>query len=166
MLLWKKASLKIVCLSSIFFWYAFVVLVLIVLPFPLDRAIFQHAGEAQTNSNNFVPFASLAWTFTKRPFAIWREVAGNIVLFVPLGVLFPMIWKKTDEFLKMLAIGAGISLALECIQLAISTILGFTYRVFDIDDVLLNAAGCMLGYVLLRVGKTMVEKSRSTNAGV
>ncbi len=44
-----------------------------------------------------------------------------------------------------------VSLGIEILQLAISTVVGFPYRVFDVDDLILNTAGAALGWAGWRV---------------
>ena len=65
----------------------------------------------------------------------------NILLFVPLGFLLPTIWKEYRSAKKTLFAGLGISLLIEILQL-------FTFRLTDIDDLITNTAGAILGYYL------------------
>src|SRR3954452_806390 len=75
---------------------------------------------------------------------------GNVAAFVPLGLLLPVVLGRRSLILVLLA-GLGLSLAIEAGQLAISMALGFAYRSADIDDVIVNVFGAVLGYFLFLV---------------
>ena len=68
--------------------------------------------------------------------------AGNTLMFVPVGIVFPIVYKKLDTHIKVLTAGVGFSLAIEILQLP------FYDRVSDIDDVILNSLGYILGYLI------------------
>lgn len=70
----------------------------------------------------------------------WINLAGNVVMFVPLGYLLPNIWKKLRKFYKTVLAAIGIVFAAEVLQYL--TGLGS----FDIDDFILNCFGIILGY--------------------
>jgi glycopeptide antibiotics resistance protein len=76
------------------------------------------------------------------------NIAGNILLFIPFGILVPQIFPKTNRY-KLVAMAAfSASLFIELSQLA-SRYIG-NYRQVDVDDVLLNTTGAMLGYFFYR----------------
>lgn len=69
---------------------------------------------------------------------------GNIVAFMPLGFLLPLICGfRSMRLLKVLLISFGVSLALETAQLVLAI------GTFDVDDMIMNTAGGVLGYALL-----------------
>ena len=72
---------------------------------------------------------------------------GNLVAFMPLGMLLPAITGKRSV-LTVFLVGLALSMAIETGQLAISIALGFAYRTADIDDVIVNVTGALLGYLL------------------
>ena len=76
----------------------------------------------------------------------------NVFLFIPLGFLCPLISKRYQCAKNTLLLGGGLSLAIEIAQL-------FTlYRATDIDDLLTNVAGALIGYgcykVLRKIART------------
>jgi len=81
-----------------------------------------------------------------------RTLVGNVAAFVPLGVLAPMLAPRWRSWARVAVLGFAISLAVEASQLALSLAMGFPWRVFDVDDLIVNTAGAMLGYVLWRIG--------------
>lgn len=65
----------------------------------------------------------------------------NIVLFIPIGILLPLLWKKGSSFNQTVLSGFIFSLLIELSQL-------FNWRATDIDDLLMNTFGVMVGYGL------------------
>jgi glycopeptide antibiotics resistance protein len=65
---------------------------------------------------------------------------GNLLLFLPFG-LFPAVLWRNARWYRALLIACGVTLGIECWQLLVG-------RTFDVDDLLLNALGGMLGWVL------------------
>lgn len=91
----------------------------------------------------------------------WANILGNLFLLVPLGALGPVAWRKLDHFGRILGAGAGVSLAIEALQFAkrFVDVLGMT-RSVDIDDVILNVAGAVLGYALYRLVRPWSRRGR------
>lgn len=90
------------------------------------------------------------------------NVYGNIAMFVPIGVLLVWLWTSPliARIIMATIAGAGLSLIIELIQLTLS-------RVADIDDVILNGSGALLGavfaalvVVLLRIVKLVRRRWR------
>lgn len=65
----------------------------------------------------------------------------NIIMFMPLGFLLPLIWEKFRNITKVFCAGLGFSLAIEVCQL-------FNHRATDIDDLMMNSLGAILGYFI------------------
>lgn len=82
-----------------------------------------------------------------------ENILGNVVIFIPLGLLLPVIFKRESR--DILLGGVILSASIEIIQLIFG--LGST----DIDDFILNMLGAMLGYWLFKVIK---EKAASSFA--
>jgi glycopeptide antibiotics resistance protein len=74
------------------------------------------------------------------------NIIGNIVVFVPFGFLLPIAFQKQLNRLDKLLFASVIGIVLiEIVQLVLK--LG----VFDIDDVILNSIGVLIGFVILKV---------------
>ena len=67
--------------------------------------------------------------------------AMNTIMFMPLGFLLPLIWQKYRTFPKTILLGFLFSLFIELGQL-------FNRRQTDIDDLMMNVLGTILGYCL------------------
>ncbi|PAD28234.1 VanZ family protein [Paenibacillus sp. 7523-1] len=72
----------------------------------------------------------------------------NIVLFMPLGFLLPLLKPSVDSIRKAAAAGLMLSFSIEILQLVIRITLG-NGRSTDINDLIANTAGSVLGFVIL-----------------
>ena len=96
---------------------------------------------------NLIPLVHLfdydsAWNI------IWN-VVGNMVMFIPSGIILPVVYKKLNSFNKVVAAGAFISLCIEILQLP------FASRATDIDDLILNTLGVAVGYGIYTAAKCL-----------
>ena len=83
------------------------------------------------------------------------NILGNIAMFVPFGVFLPAMWPKLRRFWKTSLAGFFSILVVEICQLM--TLRGR----FDIDDLLLNTIGIMVGYGLWRMAHPTRKKKRN-----
>lgn len=86
----------------------------------------------------------------------WYFFTGNIALFIPLGVILPCFFNFSRRWWKCLLIGFQVSLAVEILQLALH--LGL----FELDDLVNNTFGCLLGYSLYIICLWMRRKRNIT----
>lgn len=75
---------------------------------------------------------------------------------VPFGFLLPFV-RKTN-FLKMLLAGIGFSSILECIQAIVGATVGYSTRIIDVNDIICNTLGAVIGYGLFIVFRRIIEK--------
>ncbi len=82
---------------------------------------------------------------------ILRNIGGNLILLLPLGFLIPILNKKYKKFKNIILLGLGVSIGIELIQ-SIEIFTGIVRaRVVDIDDVILNVLGIIIGYWAYRL---------------
>ncbi|TQR19349.1 VanZ family protein [Psychrobacillus vulpis] len=74
-----------------------------------------------------------------QPFYI--NFLGNIILFIPIGFLLPLLYKRMEHFPYAVIVGLCISLFIEVMQLPQN-------RSSDIDDLWLNSLGALIGYII------------------
>ncbi|WP_420856043.1 VanZ family protein [Streptomyces nanshensis] len=86
-----------------------------------------------------------------------KQLGGNIVLGMPFGVLLPALVPRTRGLLRVMLATALVMLLVELVQGAL-----VQGRAFDIDDVILNTTGAMLGYLILgrRLGRAVHPRRR------
>ena len=87
---------------------------------------------------NWVPFVNLMDYPNKRD--ILLNLIGNTAMFIPVGIVWPSVFKKLDKPWKVITAGMGFSLCIEIAQLP------FFDRVSDVDDLILNSIGFLTGY--------------------
>ena len=94
---------------------------------------------------NWIPFVNLLDYPEKRD--ILLNLIGNTAMFIPLGIVWPSVFRQLNTHKKVVAAGVGCSLLIELLQLP------FYDRVTDVDDLLLNALGFLVGYGLFLLAK-------------
>ncbi len=100
-------------------------------------------------TNNFIPFKEIfRYKITSKLFI--RNVLGNIILFVPLGI-FLSYYIKLKNMFPCLILSILISSCIEFIQAKIG-------RTLDVDDIILNMLGGILGYFIYKYGYKLINK--------
>ena len=89
---------------------------------------------------------------------VWN-VVGNMALFIPSGIVLPIVYKKLDSFWNVAAAGALISLCIEVMQLP------FASRASDIDDLILNTLGVIVGYGIFAACKRLKRYRSACRSG-
>ncbi|WTB27801.1 VanZ family protein [Streptomyces virginiae] len=86
-----------------------------------------------------------------------RQLGGNLLMGVPFGVLLPVLLPPARGLLRVAVVTVALMTLVELTQGAL-----VTGRVFDIDDVILNTAGALLGYLFigLRLGRAVHPRRR------
>ncbi|WP_435844076.1 VanZ family protein [Streptomyces goshikiensis] len=81
-----------------------------------------------------------------------RQLGGNLLLGLPFGVLLPVLLPPARGLVRVAVVTLCLMTLVELIQGAL-----VTGRVFDIDDVILNTTGALLGYLLIgrRLGRAV-----------
>lgn len=117
----------------------------------------RHAPDANTPYRyNVIPLRTIADFATMRIGTVmdqWINLLGNIAVFVPFGLLIPLVWR-----VRLLPFAGGFALfilLLESLQL-------ITRRgAFDVDDILLNTLGACVGYVGLYGIRYVLAKKKT-----
>lgn len=118
----------------------YLVAVAVVTFFPMNIIFYDWHGRF-----SFVPFASIMQLVqqTDRATAL-KNIAGNVVMFVPLGLLLPLLFRRLRSAGALAWRVALISITIEVLQLPTRV------RATDVDDVFLNVAGALIGYSVFR----------------
>lgn len=72
------------------------------------------------------------------------NITANLTMFMPIGFCLPLFWKRWQSTAKMIGVGLAFPVLIEFTQL-------FIGRAVDIDDVLVNFLGILLGYGLYKL---------------
>lgn len=78
------------------------------------------------------------------------NVFGNVFAFSPFGFVLPIISPYNRKFLNVTLLGFEFTLMIEVIQLV------FKVGIFDVDDILLNTIGCIIGYIVFAICNRLV----------
>ncbi len=106
--------------------------------------------QIQTRQINLIPFSDADYSPV--------GYGLNVLLFVPLGFLLPLIWSAFRRIGSVLAFGFSLSLLIELSQL-------LNNRSTDIDDLILNTAGTMLGFALFHLYAHITNQTTRRTAG-
>lgn len=90
---------------------------------------------------NFIPLSS----------GIEISTILNIIFFMPFGFLLPTLWNKFRKFIPTVFAGFIFSLIIEVGQL-------FTIRATDVDDLIMNTLGTILGFILFKILSIIFKK--------
>jgi len=97
---------------------------------------------------NIIPFATIEQLVMHRDHyntEAWaKNLFGNIILFMPLGVFIPLLHQRYMRDANLVILVAILIFVVECIQML--TYVGS----FDVDDILLNTLGAWLGLLITR----------------
>jgi glycopeptide antibiotics resistance protein len=70
------------------------------------------------------------------------NLAGNIIAFMPMGFLLPIVFKRLNKFQNTVLVSLFFTVLIEVSQYILAV------GVSDIDDVILNLAGAVIGYLI------------------
>lgn len=99
-------------------------------------------------TNNFIPFKEIMrYNITSRLF--FKNVLGNMIMFLPFG-FFVSFYLKSEKLTLPVLLILIASISIEVVQLLIG-------RVFDVDDILLNILGGLMGYGIYYIFRRIAE---------
>lgn len=81
----------------------------------------------------------------------------NILLFIPLGVIVPIVWKKMQKLTNVIGIGFFFTILIEISQL-------LNNRRTDIDDIILNILGAVIGYGIFKLFNKITKSKFQVNS--
>lgn len=133
-------------IGTVVIWLVFVLYLIL-----LMKLLLFSRPPGSGRSFNLIPFATISDYLVGGSAAVKRfaigNVVGNIVAFVPLGAFLPLVRRNSRIWMNLVFV-VGASVALEIVQGI------FGLGASDIDDVMLNAVGGLIGilfFSLLRV---------------
>jgi Glycopeptide antibiotics resistance protein len=154
----------------VFFIYLHMLFVLLFYPFPITKSGLELVRIThQPPYFNIIPFHSivtLIWRAIQVHFDIipaLKNILGNIIAFMPFGFLFPCLAPSFTRLKKCLWLSFLVPLGVELTQLAGSLALQAVWKFADIDDVILNMAGILLGWLILKWFLRLAEKTVKVN---
>lgn len=101
------------------------------------------------SGHNFIPFKEIL-RYDIGSALFYKNIFGNVLLFMPYGIIIAK-YTKVEKSSIVLLLGFITSLSIEVIQFLIG-------RVFDVDDIILNVIGCIIGYFAYTLFKKFSDK--------
>ena len=98
--------------------------------------------DVESYGNNFTPFKEM-FRYTLGSNLFIKNVIGNMVMFMPYG-FFTGYFLKINKVSVVLLLSMLVSTSIEIIQ-------GYIGRVFDIDDIILNVIGSIIGFLIYKL---------------
>jgi glycopeptide antibiotics resistance protein len=148
---------RLVSILIIALYCAFLIKVMVFKDIPMIRLghLMLNFGGADANGEaNFIPFKTiLSYLHGNKGLLIAGiNLVGNIALLVPIGFLAPFTWPGiTWKGAVMLAVLSGLIVELLQVVLRVG--------IFDIDDVILNGIGVLIGYLVFLLSMRLRVKS-------
>lgn len=140
----------------------FVLYILFVFYFLLVSEAYGRTGEMREYHYNLVLFKEIKrfWNYREQlgVFATTANLLGNVLIFLPFGFFMPMA-SKHRSFLMTSFYSMVFSLIVEISQLFLKV------GCFDVDDLLLNTIGGMLGYITFTVCNWIRRKHDRKSSG-
>ncbi len=143
----RKKNYSFLFFYGLFTFYLLNVIKYTLFPIPIDpRVIAIHAGPTIDfmKGMNFIPF-----NYTSIGNLFSRQVVLNVLLAIPFGFGIPFLTRI--DLKKIIILGALFGVIIELLQLSISLMLGFPYRYVDINDVINNFTGAILGFLFFKI---------------
>ena len=103
---------------------------------------------------NLTPFVTIRLFSSNRVSSeySYKNIGGNIIGFIPLGVLLPVLFPFLRKCWRLTLIVFCLSLSFETFQLLTGV------GVFDVDDLILNTTGGLIGYVFYVIGTRLLQQ--------
>lgn len=152
----KMVKLFFVGMFEIYILYIFSVAIL-----PI-RILNPDLLENQSTIRNYfqlIPFRSIYSTI-KNASIFSIQIIGNIVLLLPFPIFLGYLKMNSKRYAALFFQSLCISIFIEVLQVIIDFILQYPSRKFDVDDIILNGTGIMLGvciYILIQRMKVVNE---------
>jgi glycopeptide antibiotics resistance protein len=159
----RKADRRWTLLALIAVIHVTLVIALTIFPIPIAGQEFYRQTRGMSE-DNIVPFATISSQLVHLSLNNVRQLVGNMLALVPLGIYAPELWPALRDWRKFVLVAIAFGVGIELTQYAGSLIEGFTYRVTDVDDAIMNASGAVIAFLLWPVFKGSEIWSRVTAA--
>lgn len=145
--------------GAIFFVYLLIVIKLIIFKYPYEQLRTIAANWEKgvilngLHTANFTLFKTIRmyidYSYKLNSF---ENLVGNVVVFIPFGFLLPYVLKRGRNFFVMLLNAFFFVLGIEIFQLFSA------FGAFDVDDILLNCLGAVIGYIIFMINNQMEKR--------
>jgi glycopeptide antibiotics resistance protein len=125
------------------------VVALTIFPIPIGGQDYYRRTRGMSE-DNLVPFATIISQLQHLSPNTVRQLFGNVMALAPLGIYGPGLWPALRDWRRFVVVAVAFGVGIELAQYAGSLIEGFTYRVTDVDDAIMNATGAVAAFFVWR----------------
>ncbi len=134
--------------SKVGLWSLFLIYMIVVLGATIGDRVSGY------ESVNLHLFSSYKDAYNNFSLGEWRNIILNILMFVPIGFMMPLIFKKCECWYITYLVGFGITLFIEMIQFISKR------GVFELDDIINNTLGCAIGYGIVMIFISLFKRKK------
>jgi len=153
-------------IKFLFAVYILVVIKVIIFKYPYEQLLSIAASWRKDvileglGTANFTPFKTIKMyiDYAYKLNSV-ENLAGNILVFVPFGFLFPLAVREGEKFYVMFLNAFVFILGIEVFELFSA------FGAFDVDDIFLNCLGAVLGYGIYRLFRIWRKRERGVAGG-
>lgn len=145
----READRRWTLLALLALGHVTAVVALTIFPIPIAGQDFYRHTRGMSE-DNIVPFATISWQLQHISLNTIRQLFGNVVALTPLAIYVPGLWPALRDWRRFILVAVAFAIGIELAQYAGSVMEGFTYRVTDIDDAIMNATGAVAAFFVWR----------------
>ena len=134
--------------SNIGRWSIFLIYIIIVLGATIGHR------DSGYESINLHLFSSYKEAYNNFSLGEWRNIILNILMFVPIGFMMPLLIKKCERWYINYLVGFCITLFIETLQLISKR------GIFEVDDIVNNTLGCVIGYGIVMIFLSLFKRKK------
>ena len=151
-------------IKSVIKWVAFLTYIMVLIYFVFFAELFGRTQLTTQYRYNLVPLKEImrfiTYYSTLGTMAVFLNLAGNVLAFMPLGFFLPSVSGHRMGFWSIFCTSCALSVAIELVQLITKV------GTCDVDDVILNTLGGILGYLVYNLYKFFIKIIKRANKGL
>lgn len=133
-------------------WSIFVIYALFLI---MELFLGNYRSHGDVRCANLIPFLTISHYIVNRDHfsanILIINLVGNICVFIPMGFLLPCLFRGMRNFLRILLFGIVLIFIVESLQWLLCV------GIFDVDDIILNVMGIIIGYSLFKLINTFLK---------
>jgi len=158
---WKQQNLPQILMQSSFFVYVFMVLTLtgyFILFRELSTYGWWENMRLRIRREDHVNLTAFKIFKIYEPSD--KQIVGNLVMLFPMGIYLPILYRRLNNFFLFLLVSLLVACSIELFQLATK------FRSADVDDVILNVTGAVVGFILFKTIQWLRWGKPSSQSGM
>jgi len=137
---------------------AFIVYISVLIYFLFFADMLGRTSSVNSYRYNLVPFKEIrrfiVYSGLLGASSVFTNLIGNVVAFIPFGIFLPILTNNSLKIFQVTLFTFALTLSIELIQLMSRV------GIFDVDDIILNTLGGIIGYLMFFVWKSIKERKK------